>query len=213
MKKVILLVIAISFLTINFYTQAKSISDKEYYAKYNAAIDVSKNLKRRIETKEIDFENGIPTKTVEMILEIINKKNQRFTKIEKEDSTVNKTEFVMFNSKVYKRENDGKWVKGEWESGGHNRVSMGKSENTIETIKVDNRNVILLSSLTKYYWNNQPRFTLDKVWIDEKNRLLKVEFSSGLSEPKKVSYTETSTYFYDSKIVINNPLLKPKGKK
>jgi hypothetical protein len=169
-------------------------------------------LKRRIETKEIEYKAGNTSKTIDMVLEIIDTKNRRFTKITKEDSKVDQIQFVMVKSKVYKSENEGKWIKGIWEDGGKFKLSVGKSENKIETIKVDNNDITLLTSLTNI-WEGESRFVLDRIWIDQNNRLLKEEFSFGSNKTKEVDSIETKTYFYDSKIVINNPISKSQNKK
>jgi hypothetical protein len=212
MKNLILSMMAISLLTTNFFAQAKPILEYKYFDKYRSALDATEKLKRRIETKEIEYKTGNPSKNIDMVLEIIDTKNRRFTKITKEDSNVNQIQFVMFNSKVYKRENNGKWLKGIWDDGGKFRVSAGKSENKIETIKVDNKDITLLTSLTNI-WEGESRFVLDIIWIDQNNRLLKEEFSFGSNKTKEVDSIETKTYFYDSKIVINNPISKSQNKK
>ena len=200
MKKLILVLVLIVFFVSNVFSQKKIISQDEFFSAQIRASELSDNSIRRIRTEETTYENGETIKTVTKINEIVDKNNQRFILSEKAGKKLKKTEWIKCQSKVYKRKNDGKWIKTkEWQDGSVDRVVMGNPEYTLEKVKIDDKEITLLESFTKYYFENVQRFILEKFYINEKGYVLKIEMSFGVYEPQEVESREIAIYKYNPK--------------
>jgi hypothetical protein len=202
MKKLILLMILIGLASINVFSQKKVISQDEYFFAYRRALDLSNNAPRRINTEITQYEGDKVIKTTTKINEIIDENTQRFILVENENGKTVKTEWVKLNSKIFTRQNNNKWQKNkDWNDGSVDGGGTPNPEYTSEKVKINNEEVTILQSFSKYYVGNEKvqRFISDTIYVKANGYILKTEMLFGQFEPRVVKTKETATYVFNPK--------------
>lgn len=126
----------------NLFGQYKSITKEEFESAKDTA-ESNTYKKARTETEiETNYSGGNVTSTTNYIKQFLPPKQSKSLIVIKKGNTIEKTEEVLIGNTLYKKENDGKWIKsnlknlrGEGYSGIATSISESVSEYMLEETK------------------------------------------------------------------------------
>jgi len=189
--------ILISLLTLPLilFGQAKPITEEQYISARNAAeSETNKQVRRRVSNwKSYDAGEGTSTGTTDYIPP----DRSRWIDITTKGTKVERIEQITIGETIYRKEDDGPWIKRTKDSGGFGigGREIGTREFFKESVTIGREKLqVLIRKMANY---NNTYFDEDKMWVNSKGLIVKTESTTKRGETL-VSRNDV-TYDYKAK--------------
>lgn len=193
------LFIALLALPSVLFGQAKSITSENYYSAIKEAeLKTDKQIRRRIQIQKL-YTNGEIRATLTDTTESLPPDKSKWISVEDRGNVVKRIEQITIGNAIYRKENNGAWIKREKNSGGYG--ISGKDNSTrdffIEETMIGKEKFQVLIVKTVNY--NNTFFDESRTWIDKKGLILKKESTTSHIELKNIVSSVDVTYDYKLK--------------
>ncbi len=195
----LIIFIAILILPIVLFGQVKSITSENYYTLLNEAESkTDKQIRKRVQIQKL-YKNGEITATLTDTTEYLPPDKSRWISVQDRDNSIKRIEQITIGNSVYRKENNGDWLKREKGSSGFG--ISGKDNSTREffieeaTIGKEKFQVIIEKRVNY----NNTFFDEVKIWIDKKGLILKKMSTTSFNELKSIVSSVEVTYDYKLK--------------
>jgi hypothetical protein len=165
---------------------------------------------RRVESTDLTYTKGLLTKTDLYIWEYESPDRRRTIHRVIENGKSNESEIITIDNVIFRRENGGSWNREEIGNGAGSGGGTGTQTELTHAVKgrvvLDGIEVTLYESVTITKQPDWLPYEEDRIWLDDKDFLIKSEHVSGSMLPRQENYRSVRKYTYDPTIKIKAPI-------
>ncbi len=194
-----ILFIAVLILPSVLYGQAKSITSENYYsALKEAESKTNKQIRKKSQTQKL-YTNGKITATLTDTTEYFPPDKSKWISVQERGDVVKRIEQITIGNSIYRKEDNGDWVKREKYSGG---FGIGGKDNSTREFFIEDATIgkekfqVLIEKRVNY---NNTFFDEVKTWIDNKGLISKKTMTTSSNELKNIVSSVDISYDYKLK--------------
>ena len=224
-----LIVFFVCLFSVNIYGQRKEITREELLEAYTKAVEKTRKLSRRIisESKVYGDDETKIVQTQKSLDEFALPNSSRFI-VEAKRTGIDKVssfEIIRIGDVEYKREENGKWTKRDYEPMPEPVAKSLESKTKYyltENAKLNDQTADLYELEIEFKHQNRNPVTKEvfenttlrkeKRWISKDGLLLKIEIVDEKINPRKIIFSRVSVYEYDPNIKIEAPMIESETK-
>jgi hypothetical protein len=196
--QIFILFIACLILPSVLFGQAKNIASESYYSVLKEAESkTEKQIRKRVQIQNLYRSQEISA-TLTDTTEYLPPDKSVWIHVEERGNVVKRIEQITIGNLIYRKENNGKWVKDKKDIGyGISGKDNSTREFFIEEVTVGKEKVQILIMKTVNY--NNTYFDESKIWINNKGLILKKFSATSHLELKNIVSSVDVTYNYKLK--------------